>query len=388
MDACRAILHDARADATQRRRPLLLASRRVWASFDRVSRETTPGGSRAGRTVYRWDLDKTYLSTDFDSLKGLFRAALEKAEEKVAFPGARVLLRELCATEPRALYILSGSPSQMRRVIEEKLALDGIKWDGLTLKPSLNRLLRGRFRFLRDQVSYKLAALLSSRMTLDDTYEEVMFGDDAEADAFVYSFYSDLCGGRVGLDVLAEVLELARAYDDDAAELLELARTVPKGDVGRRIFIHLERLEPSTVFAHFGQRVCAFHNYFQPAVVLLEDGLLEADAALRVGIELVRAHAFSPEALGASYTDLARRKLLSEPTASAMREAIGRVEPAYGELAEALTELGAALNEPALPARVTPPADAAVLDYLALLPSDKARALRAKTRARARPPRY
>ncbi|HEX6241294.1 MAG TPA: hypothetical protein VFZ61_10390, partial [Polyangiales bacterium] len=144
----------------------------------------------ARRTVYRWDLDKTYLSTDFDSLSGLWRAAMEKAEDKRTFPGARSLLRELGETGHRGLYILSGSPEQMRKVLEQKLHLDGIRWDGLVLKPSLNRLLRGRFRFLRDQVSYKLSALLSSRLSIAAPYDEVMFGDDAEADAFVYSLYS------------------------------------------------------------------------------------------------------------------------------------------------------------------------------------------------------
>jgi len=373
----------ARAKARGTREPWLAS--RARASFGSVSPESTSTEPRARRTVYRWDLDKTYLSTDFDSLKGLFRAALEKAEDKVAFPGARVLLRELCATEPRGLFILSGSPEQMRKVIEEKLALDGIKWDGLVLKPSLNRLLRGRFRFLRDQVSYKLAALLTSRSGLDGAYDEFMFGDDAEADAFVYSLYSDLCSGRVGLDALAQVLDLARAYDDDAAELLELARNVPQADVGRRIFIHLERLEPSTAFSHFGRRVFAFHNYFQPAVVLLEDGCLDADAVLRVGTELVRAHAFSPEALGASYADLARRRVLSESTGEALRQAVARIEPEPGEVGEALSALGQALGMYALPGRAEAPLLDGPLDYLELLPSDKARAKRAKTRARLRP---
>src|SRR4051812_20663998 len=124
----------------------------VGASAPASASAGTPAGRSAGtlvpaaqtrRIVYRWDLDKTYLNTDFDSLKGLFRAALEKASDKVAFPGAKVLLRELTATDLAGLYILSGSPSQMRRVIVEKLELDGIKWDGLVLKPSLNRLLRG-----------------------------------------------------------------------------------------------------------------------------------------------------------------------------------------------------------------------------------------------------
>jgi len=352
-----------------------------------TSAGATLPAAQTRRIVYRWDLDKTYLNTDFDSLKGLFRAALEKASDKVAFPGAKVLLRELTATDLAGLYILSGSPSQMRRVIVEKLELDGIKWDGLVLKPSLNRLLRGRFRFLRDQVSYKLHALLSSRIAWSEPFEEVMFGDDAEADAFVYSLYSDLCAGRVGLDLLAEVLELARAYDDDAAELLELARKVPKAEIGRRIFIHLERLEPSEVFSQFGARVFAFHNYFQPALVLLEDGLIDAQAVLRVGVELVRAHAFSPDALGASYADLARRRVLSEPTAQALREGLAQLGPLPGEVGEALSELLQEAHTYALPAHVPPPNLDAPLDYLALLPSDKARAKKAKTRARARPRR-
>lgn len=360
---------------------------------EQVGSSAAPAASRPApaiaprRVVYRWDLDKTYLNTDFDSLKGLYRAAMEKATDKVAFPGAKVLLRELTATDLAGLYILSGSPSQMRRVIIEKLELDGIKWDGLVLKPSLNRLLRGRFRFLRDQVSYKLHALLSSRTTFSEPFEEVMFGDDAEADAFVYSLYSDLCAGRVGLDLLAQVLELARAYDDDAAELLELAAKVPKAEIGRRIFIHLERLEPSDVFAQFGTRVFAFHNYFQPALMLLQDGLIDAQAVLRVGLELVRAHAFSPDALGASYADLARRRVLSEPAGQALRRGLTELGSLPGELGEALTSLQQAASSYALPAHVPLPDFDEPLDYLELLPSDKARAHRAKTRARARPRR-
>lgn len=335
-------------------------------------------------TIYRWDLDKTYLSTDFDSLRGLLRAAYEKAEDKRTFPGAQCLLRELCATEPHGLYILSGSPEQMRKVIEEKLRLDGIRWDGLVLKPSLNRLLRGRFRYLRDQVSYKLSALLASRAAVAEPCAEVMFGDDAEADAFVYSLYADLCAGSVGLDVLARVLELARTYDDDAAEVLELARAVPKRDHGWRIFIHLERIEPSSVFAGFGARVCAFHNYFQPALVLLQDALLTADAALRVGFELTRRHVFSPEALGASYLDLARRGLLSTRVAGELLSAIERATPSSTEERAALRVLSRAVAEAPLPNHALDPKCGGALDYTALFPSDRARARRAKLRALAR----
>jgi hypothetical protein len=349
-----------------------------------VSGDDVPAGSSARRTVYRWDLDKTYLSTDFDSLRGLWRAAMEKAEDKLTFPGARCLLRELCATEHRGLYILSGSPEQMRKVLEEKLRLDGIKWDGLVLKPSLNRLLRGRFRFLRDQVSYKLSALLASRIAIGASFDEVMFGDDAEADAFVYSLYADLCAGRVGLDLLAQVLELARTYDDDAAQVLELARTVPRKDPTRRIFIHLERIEPSAVFHAFGPRVCAFHNYFQPALVLLEDRLIGADAVVRVGLELTRLLVFSPEALSASYVDLARRKLLGRETGALLRAAVDEASARDPEAAESLAGLAATVAAVPLPERGISPSITEPLDYIALFPTDRARAHRAKSRARAR----
>ena len=48
--------------------------------------------------VYRWDLDKTYLRTEFDSIRDLLRTAVEPATRKRTVPGASVLLRELRAT--------------------------------------------------------------------------------------------------------------------------------------------------------------------------------------------------------------------------------------------------------------------------------------------------
>ena len=43
--------------------------------------------ARRPEIVYRWDLDKTYVQTDFSSVRGLFRAATEKAENKRVVPG-------------------------------------------------------------------------------------------------------------------------------------------------------------------------------------------------------------------------------------------------------------------------------------------------------------
>ena len=105
--------------------------------------------------VARWDLDKTYLRTDFDTLRDLVRTAIERPDRKRSVPGAAALLRELGRSGAR-VHILSGSPRQMRGKLEEKLAIDRVRFDELTLKPNLSNMMRGRLRALRDQLGYKL----------------------------------------------------------------------------------------------------------------------------------------------------------------------------------------------------------------------------------------
>jgi hypothetical protein len=262
--------------------------------------------------IARWDLDKTYLRTEFDTLRDLVRTALERPDQKRTNPGASTLLREMVRAGIR-VHILSGSPEQMRRRLEDKLRLDGITWDSFTLKPNLQNLLRLRFRAVRDQLGYKLPALLRARAAVGDGLEagsgwrETLFGDDAEADAFVYSLYADYVAGRVGEDVLAHVLERGRVYDDVVADTLEIARGVETSDAVERILIHLERQTPPDDFRGYGPRVVPFYNYLQAAFVLLEDQRLGADGVLRVAVELVTEHRFDGDALARSYLDLARR---------------------------------------------------------------------------------
>src|SRR4051812_36768442 len=98
------------------------------------------------RHVYRWDLDKTYLQTEFDRVRDLVRSAFEGADKKRAVPGAAALLRELRKGEGARVCFISGSPRQMRRVLTEKLRLDGVEFDEFILKPNLRNFFRGRFR--------------------------------------------------------------------------------------------------------------------------------------------------------------------------------------------------------------------------------------------------
>ena len=52
-------------------------------------------GQKLPKHTFRWDLDKTYLRTEFDSLKDLAKSAIETAADKQAYPGATALLRAL-----------------------------------------------------------------------------------------------------------------------------------------------------------------------------------------------------------------------------------------------------------------------------------------------------
>src|SRR5690606_10480098 len=116
--------------ARRPRPPARLSGRRLRASCrscqGRRTVDATATDARPGRRrlVYRWDLDKTYLRTEFDTVRDLVKTAFESAAQKRTVPGAAALLRELRATEPRGIYIVSGSPEQLRRVLEAKLKLD------------------------------------------------------------------------------------------------------------------------------------------------------------------------------------------------------------------------------------------------------------------------
>ena len=87
--------------------------------------------------VFVWDIDKTYLASDFESFKGLLSIPFEFAVDKRVIAGADVILRALRrgvdpgheASQP--LYFISASPVQMRGVIERKMTDDGVEYDGL-----------------------------------------------------------------------------------------------------------------------------------------------------------------------------------------------------------------------------------------------------------------
>lgn len=322
--------------------------------------------------ISRWDLDKTYLRTEFDTVRDLVRTAFERPDEKRTNPGAATLLREMSRAGV-SIHILSGSPEQMRSRLEDKLRLDGIRWDTFTLKPNLRNVLRLRFRALRDQLGYKLPALLASRTRSPDSFtgvKETLFGDDAEADAFVYSLYADIMSGRVGEELAHAIFDKGRVYEDVMTEALRDLRQVVAEDVVERILIHLEQQTAPRDFHVFGHRVVPFYNYLQAAFVVHEDGRLPSDGVLRVAAELVTQHRFDGDALARSYADLAKRGHLrgtriDELVAAEPTWEPEAVAPARAEVRTMVEQLGK--HAAAARARWVEPREQPMPDYLGLV---------------------
>lgn len=322
--------------------------------------------------IARWDLDKTYLRTDFDTMRDLVLTAIERPDQKRTVPGAAALLRELGRSGVET-HFLSGSPEQLRSRIVQKLRLDGVRWASLTLKPNLENMLRLRFRALRGQLGYKLPNLLRSRCEEPSQHDpqgqlirEVLLGDDAEADAFVYSLYADICAGLVGGDVMADVMRRGGAYEDTIRDAIRFASYVEKGPVVERILIHLERQSSPFEFRVYGPRVVPFYNYLQAAFVLHEDARIAAASVLRVAQDLVVTHNFEPGALARSYGDLLRR-------GHVFGRGIPELAEAYATLSQrriaAASELHAMVSEierAASSASADPPAKIAPIDYVGL----------------------
>ncbi|OFV87913.1 MAG: hypothetical protein A3J75_03135 [Acidobacteria bacterium RBG_16_68_9] len=279
--------------------------------------------------VFRWDLDKTYLKSEFDSLRELVRIPFEKAEDKIAAPGVVALIRALresalaSGRDPRT-YFISASPPQIGRAIREKLDLDGIVYDGIVFKDQLQRLIRGKFRHLREQVGFKLTELLKARLRDAAAAQECLFGDDWESDPLIYSLYADVLAGRVSEDELGEVLQAIRVDPPLVREACALAGRVERAEAVTCIFIALERRTPLARFRCFGSRLIPTFNYFQTAACLYDQGVLDRAGVAAVARSLVTESAYSKRRLANSLADLQRRGHLREASASALRRYLRR----------------------------------------------------------------
>jgi hypothetical protein len=279
------------------------------------------------RLVFRWDLDKTYLKSEFETLRELVRIPFESAADKIAAPGVAALIQGLRESalgrglEVRT-YFLSASPPQIGRAIREKLELDGILYDGIVFKDQLQRLMRGKFRHLREQVGYKLTELLKARRAEPPTAREWLFGDDWESDPLIYSLYADLVAGRVAPADLGALLRAVRVDPPLIAEATALAADLTHAEAVARIFINLERRTPPATLRVYGSRLVPTFNYFQTAACLHGDGVLSIAGLVAVARVLIEESAYTPARLANSLADVERRGHVDSDAAARIRTAL------------------------------------------------------------------
>ncbi|MCB0394645.1 MAG: hypothetical protein KDD25_08795, partial [Bdellovibrionales bacterium] len=133
--------------------------------------------------VYVWDIDKTYLDTHFETLKELWRTAIEKAFQKRNVPGTGSHVRAIIKSRGEEsvhfpLYFVSASPPQMEKKIKAKLEIDSVNPYGIFFKDNLKNLKPIRLWRLNKQVGFKLQALLELRLRLSDGVKQILWGDD------------------------------------------------------------------------------------------------------------------------------------------------------------------------------------------------------------------
>ncbi|MEY3011456.1 MAG: hypothetical protein RIT45_191 [Pseudomonadota bacterium] len=272
----------------------------------------------AAEVVYRWDLDKTYLQTDFHSVGGLVRAAVERPEHKRPVPGMRALMTALSRRRAARIVFVSGSPTQLRGRIEAMFELHGVRCDRLVLKDFAGAIRRGRLRSIKAQIPYKLRAHLETRRWLreqGDVAAEICFGDDAEVDALIYCLYADVVARRVDASRLRALLDHVGAYPDERDAILAALAALPREEVVRRVFIHLDSRSPPSRYDGYGGRVVPTFNAFQIVASLYSDGLCGPTEVRVVADDLITAWRVDGPGIAGSLEDAVRRGIVSSEAA-------------------------------------------------------------------------
>lgn len=266
--------------------------------------------------VFVWDLDKTYLDTHFESLRGLYRTVIEKAFQKKNVPGTSSMVRALTSMRASGgafpIYFITASPPQMEAKIKEKLEIDGIRPYGIFFKDNLKNLRPGRLTRLSQQVGYKLQALMQLRQVIGENVKQILWGDDSESDAVIYSLYSDICDRRLVDDNLEYILSNLKVRGKQLKLIQSLQEEVPSNDPIERVYINLATDTDPDYYFKFGRRMLPTYNTFQVALDLYQNGHLNLEQMAAVGHDMVTNYGFSSDELGKSLNELVARKVLVE----------------------------------------------------------------------------
>lgn len=286
--------------------------------------ETT---AHTAKSIFLWDVDKTYLDTKFETLKGLWKTATEKANNKVNIPGTGELTR--CLNEhfkdDFAIFFVTASPPQIEHKIYQKLKFDGVEPYGIFCKDNFQNLSPRKLWRITKHVGYKLQALLQLRLLLADDVRIVMFGDDGESDAVIYSLLSDICSRRIDSGSIRQILNFYKVMDSQVDIILDLQSRIPNNDPVDKVYINLADDTDADYYLKYGFRTLPTYSSFQTAVDLFQDKKLDLEHVTRVASRLVSKYEYTPEEIEASFDDLIRRSRLSTETFDLLVEPLKKV---------------------------------------------------------------
>lgn len=289
--------------------------------------------------VYVWDLDKTYLDTHWQSIKDIFRVSFTDNFHRNNVPGTGTLVSALKHSWIQKngeglfpIFFITASPPQMEKKIREKLESDNILPLGIFFKDNLKNLWPGRFWKLSQHVGYKVSALLYLRTLLRENVTQVLWGDDSETDAIIYSLYSDICSRRLAGDEAEKVLKNFQVTGEQLARIDSALAQIPVLDPVEKIYINLAIDTDPEYYLKFGRRMIPSYNALQIALDLYQDNRLAIEHVLQVGKDLLINYSYSIDELQRSLDEMIRRQVIGEQTYLALKTILaesGMIHPDY-----------------------------------------------------------
>ena len=235
------------------------------------------------------DIDKTYLNTRFSTWRGLARIPFEWAIDKAPISGMVPLLRGLRRGEEghhctHPLFFVSGSPPELRSVIERRMVIDGVEFDGFLFKDQIGCLKRGKIKALTQQVAYKLYALTHLWSTTSEVARVVMFGDDVEDDPFIFSLFRRVLLGEIGEEALRDALITKGVLSSELNDLVDALLAQASKLAGREILCVIRKVKNSGQVEYANGVLWVTHTT-QAAFALRLRGFIGNDTFTRVQAE-------------------------------------------------------------------------------------------------------
>ena len=235
------------------------------------------------------DIDKTYLNTRFSNWRGLARIPFEWAIDKKPISGMVPLLRGLRRGASQGhfahpLFFVSGSPPELRNVIERRMVMDGVEFDGFLFKDQIGCIKRGRIKALTQQVAYKLYALAQLWEQTAEVERVVMFGDDVEEDPFIFSVFRRVLLGEIARDALCDALVAKGVVESELGVLSETLLEHSGKLADKEILCVIRQVKSKTVL-DYASGVLGVGHMTQAAYALSRRGFIGPEALARVVAE-------------------------------------------------------------------------------------------------------